>query len=84
MENEEIYYLLAYDKKSGKWRSADEMLGYLVVSATGEAGPVHYVSEESGAQWRPLEDGIEKDIDFENTDSLGNFLKIMNNGNASF
>lgn len=77
--NEEIFYMLAYDKQSGKWRSADETLGMLV-----NEGPVRETAEDGTAEWRDLQDGIEKDIDFENTESLGNFLRIMNSGDASF
>jgi len=76
--NEEIYYLVAYEKESGKWRSADEMLEYLVVGSTGENSPVHYIDEEEGAKWRPLEDGLEKDLDFDNAQALGGFLRQMN------
>lgn len=80
---EEIFYLLAYDKSNGKWRSADETLGVMVNAIEG-GGPVRTVQSDDSVVWRDLEDGLEKDIDFENTESLGNFLKIMNNGEASF
>lgn len=78
MANEEIFYLLSYDKQSGKWRSADDVLGYLIVASSGESGPVHYVDEERGAQWRPLEDGMETDLDFDNTETLSSFLRDLN------
>jgi hypothetical protein len=79
MDNDaEIFYLVGYQKESGKWRSADEMLDYLIISSSGESGPVHYIDEETGATWRPLEEGAEKDIDFDNAQALGSFLRGMN------
>jgi len=61
--NEEIYYLVAYEKSSGKWRSADEMLGYLVSQATGGTSPVHFINDDGEPEWRNLSDGLETDTD---------------------
>jgi hypothetical protein len=76
--NEEIYYLIAYEKETGKWRAADEMLDYLIVGSSGEVGPVHYIDDETGATWRPLKEGLEKDLDFDNAQVLGSFLRQIN------
>jgi hypothetical protein len=71
----EIYYLVAYDIDTRKWRSADDTLGIL----TENQGPV-YVSDEAteSGEWGDLTDGIEKDIDFDNTQNLTEFLRGMN------
>lgn len=76
--NEEIYYLVAYEKSSGKWRSADEMLGYLVSQATGGTSPVHFINDDGEPEWRNLSDGLETDTDFDNAQMLGGFLRMMN------
>lgn len=80
--NEEIFYLLSYDTSNGKWRSADETLGVLISEVGGE-GPVRTVRSDDSVVWRELQSDFEKDIDFENAESLGNFLKIINSGDAS-
>lgn len=77
-ETEEIFYLVAYQKKTGKWRSADEMLGYLVSQATEGVAPVHFINEDNEPEWRDLHEGEEKDIDFDNAQALGGFLRGMN------
>lgn len=77
MVNEEIFYLLAYDKEQGKWRSADETLSMLVHDEGGE-GPVRVTSEDGSVVWRDVEDGIEKDVDFDNIEVLSGFLKDLN------
>lgn len=71
--SEEIYYLLAYDIQTGKWTAADEVLSIL----TENQGEV-YVTTAEGGTWRPLEDGIEKDMDFDNTELLTKFLRENN------
>jgi len=75
--NEEIFYLLAYDTQSRKWRSADETLSMLVHDKEGE-GPVRVVFEDGSVVWRDVEDGLEKDADFDNTEILSSFLKDLN------
>ena len=72
--SEEIFYLVAYDKQEKKWRSADEMLGIFVNTAGGD-GPVRIVHEDNSVEWREIEDGLEKDIDFENVTTLTEFLR---------
>lgn len=77
MDNEEIFYLVAYDKSSKKWRSADEMLG-VFVQAIGGDGPVCVVHEDDSVQWRDLEDGLEKDVDYDNVQMLTSFIRGAN------
>lgn len=72
-ERREIYYMLAYDVDSGKWFAADAMLQVF----TNGSGQVLAGSGMEG-KWRQLEDGMEKDIDFDNTEVLSNFLKQVN------
>lgn len=75
--DEEIFYLVAYNKNEKKWRSADELLATLVQSMGGD-GPVRVVHEDDSVQWRDVEDGLEKDIDFDNTVLLSAFLRDAN------
>ena len=75
--DEEIFYLIAYNKKDKKFRSADETLGALIQTAGGE-GPVRVIKEDDSVEWRDLEDGLEKDIDFDNTTLLGAFFRDVN------
>lgn len=75
--DEEIFYLVAYNKNEKKWRSADELLATLVQSMGGD-GPVRVVHEDDSVQWRDVEDGLEKDIDFDNTVLLSAFLRDVN------
>jgi hypothetical protein len=77
MANEEIFYLLAYDKRERKWRSADETLSMLVHDEKGE-GPVRVMSDDGSVVWRDIKDGQEKDIDFENAEILSSFLRDLN------
>jgi hypothetical protein len=71
----EIYYLLCYDVVNKKWYAADHMLGNLT-KGQGQ------VLEGEGAEgkFRPLKDGMEADIDFDNTEALSEFLRNQNNG----
>lgn len=75
--NEEIFYLIAFDKQTKKFRSADEMLGTFT-QALGGDGPVRVVKEDDSVEWRDLEDGLEKDIDFDNTTLLSAFIRDVN------
>ena len=77
-EKEEIFYLVSYDKESGLWRSADEMLGHLVRNATDFDGPVHFLNDEGEPEWRQLKGNDEQDIDFDNAQALGGFLRGLN------
>lgn len=69
----EIYYLLCYDVNEKKWYSADFMLGNL----TQNKGQV---LEGDGAEgtFRPLQEGMEADIDFDNTEALTRFIQEQN------
>jgi hypothetical protein len=69
----EIYYLLCYDVVNKKWHSADHMLSAL----TNGDGQVLAGDGETG-KFRQLEDGIEMDIDYDNTSLLGKFLREAN------
>jgi hypothetical protein len=75
--SEEIFYLVAYDKQEKKWRSADEVLG-VFVNALGGDGPVRVIHEDNSIEWRDIEDGLEKDVDFDNITTLTEFLRIAN------
>lgn len=72
-ERREIYYMLAYDVDSKKWFAADGMINVF----TNGAGQVLAGSGMEG-KWRSLEDGLEKDIDFDNMELLGEFLRQAN------
>lgn len=74
---EEIFYLVSYSKTEKKWRSADETLG-IFVSALGGDGPVRVVHEDDSVQWRDIEEGLEKDVDFDNVEVLTEFLRSVN------
>lgn len=69
----EIYYLIAYDIDTQTWHPADDMLGVL----TNNEGPV-YVADEDSGEWQDLQDGIERDIDYDNTQHITEFLRGMN------
>jgi hypothetical protein len=71
----EIYYLLCYDVVNKKWYAADQMLGNL----TKNQGQVLEGEGEEG-KFRPLNDGIETDIDFDNAEALSEFIRSQNNG----
>lgn len=74
---EEIFYLVSYSKTEKRWRSADEILG-VFINALGGDGPVRVIHEDNSIEWRDLEDGMEKDIDFDNVTTLTEFLRIEN------
>jgi hypothetical protein len=69
----EIYYMLAYDPDDKKWMAADAMLQQLN-NGSGQ------VLEGDGfeGKWRELEDGLEKDVDYDNVQALSDFLKTVN------
>ena len=69
----EIYYMLAYDPDAKKWMAADAMLQQLN-NGSGQ------VLEGDGfeGKWRELEDGLEKDVDYDNVQALSDFLKTVN------
>ena len=69
----EIYYMIAYDPDTKKWMAADAMLQQL----NDGSGQVLEGDGYSG-KWRQLEDGMEKDIDFDNTELLTEFLRQAN------
>ena len=71
----EIYYLICYDVNTKKWMSADHMLGNL----TQNKGQV-LEGEGTEGKFRPLQEGLEMDIDFDNTEALSEFIRIQNNG----
>lgn len=76
--SEEILYLVAFNKQTKKWRSADDLLGLLVNSVEGE-GPVRVINEKtSTVGFREIEDGLEKDIDYDNTILLSAFIRDVN------
>lgn len=58
-----------------RWASADDMLG----SLTKGQGQVLEGEGEEG-KFRPLEEGLEMDIDFDNVEALSNFIRTQNNG----
>lgn len=69
----EIYYMLAYDPDKKKWMAADGMLHQL----NNGQGSVLEGDGYSG-KWRLLEDGMEKDIDYDNVEILTEFLRQVN------
>lgn len=78
MMETQIFYLLGYDVKTKKWFSADDLLGVF----TDNKGPVLEGDDIEG-KFRPLEDGVEKDLDFDNTEALGQFLRTQNEAQDS-
>ena len=69
----EIYYLLCYDVVNKKWYAADDMLGNL----TRGQGTV-LEGEGNTGKFRPLEDGLERDIDFDNMELISEFIRKQN------
>lgn len=69
----EIYYLLCYDVSRKKWIAADEMLGAL----TKGQGQVLEGTDSEG-KFRPLKDGLETDMDFDNAEALTEFITNQN------
>ena len=70
----EIYYMLCYHVQSKRWYAAP----YMIQVFTQGAGEVLEGNGLSG-KWRPLEDGLEKDIDFDNIELISAFLRKANN-----
>lgn len=69
----EIYYLLCYDVNQKKWAAADEMLGVFTKS---QGQVLEGVGSEG--KFRPLEDGLEADMDFDNAEALTEFIRNQN------
>jgi hypothetical protein len=69
----EIYYMLCFDTKTKKWYPADEMLGVLLKSQ----GPV-LEGEGSEGKFRPIAEGLEADLDYDNIEKLGQFIRSNN------
>jgi hypothetical protein len=69
----QIYYLLAYDLDSKRWSSADHVLGLLT------EGPL-YTAEKGDevGKWSQIEAPELIDLDFDNTELIGKFLKQAN------
>ena len=72
-KTKEIYYMLAYDPQEKKWMSADAMI-YQLNGGRGQ------VLEGDGfrGHWRELEDGLEKDMDYDNVEMLTEFIRQAN------
>ena len=69
----EIYYMLCFDTKTKKWYAADNMLGVLLKSQ----GPV-LEGEGSEGKFRPIAEGEETEIDYDNIEKLGQFIRSSN------
>lgn len=69
----EIYYLLCYSVNQKKWLPADDMLG----NFTQNKGPV-LEGEGAEGKFRPLEEGLETDLDFDNSEALTEFIRNQN------
>ncbi len=69
----EIYYMLCFDTKTKKWYAADNMLGNLLKNQ----GPV-LEGEGSEGKFRPIAEGLEADMDYENIEKLGQFIRSNN------
>ena len=69
----EIYYMLCFDTKTKKWYAADNMLGVLLKSQ----GPV-LEGEGSEGKFRPIAEGEETEIDYDNIEKLGQFIRSNN------
>lgn len=72
-KNTEIYYLLCYNVNQKKWLPADDMLG----NFTKGQGTV-LEGEGIEGKFRPLEDGLETDLDYDNTVALTEFIRNQN------
>lgn len=66
-------YLIGYDPQRKKWFAADDMLGIL----TENNGNVLDVYKDE-QKFRFLEEGLETDLDFDNMEVLGKFLRKYN------
>lgn len=69
----EIYYMLCFDTKTKKWYAADNMLGNLLKNQ----GPV-LEGEGSEGKFRPIAEGLEADMDYDNIEKLGQFIRSNN------
>ena len=72
-ETTEIYYMLCYNVQMGKWYSADGMINVL----TNGSGTV-LEGKGSKGHWRHLAEGLEADLDYDNVEALGEFLRSVN------
>ena len=69
----EIYYMLCFDTETKKWYAADNMLGNLLKNQ----GPV-LEGEGSEGKFRPIAEGLEADMDYDNIEKLGQFIRSNN------
>lgn len=69
----EIYYLLCYNVQEKRWYAADDMLGNL----TKGQGQV-LEGEGFEGKFRPLKEGLEMDLDFDNTEIITQFIREQN------
>ena len=69
----EIYYMLCFDTKTKKWYAADNMLGNLLENR----GPV-LEGEGAEGKFRPIAEGLEADLDYDNIEKLGQFIRSNN------
>lgn len=69
----EIYYMIAYDPDKKRWMAADAMLQQLN-NGSGQ------VLEGDGIEgkWRHIQEGLETDVDYDNTELLTEFLRQAN------
>jgi hypothetical protein len=65
--------MLCFDTKTKKWYAADNMLGVLLKSQ----GPV-LEGEGSEGKFRPIAEGEETEIDYDNIEKLGQFIRSSN------
>ncbi len=66
-------YLIGFDPQRKKWFAADDMLGLL----TENSGTMLEVSEDD-QKFRFVQEGPEADMDFDNMEILGEFLRKYN------
>lgn len=65
--------MLCFDTKTKKWYAADHMLGVLLKNE----GPV-LEGEGSEGKFRPIAEGLEADLDYDNIEKLGQFIRSNN------
>ena len=69
----QIYYLIAYDLDSKRWSSADHVLGLFT------EGPLYTAEKvDEAGKWSQIEAPELIDLDFDNTELIGKFLKQAN------
>jgi hypothetical protein len=69
----QIYYLIAYDLDSKRWINADHAFGLLV------EGPLYDAeNDDEAGKWSQIEDPELIDLDFDNAELIGKFLKQAN------